>query len=253
MTCEELEQILLDLRRHRNGDGWILRVSKSALIEAHIGNCPTCATKRIEATKLEDALDQLRVATKDFQASPAVENNLLEAFRRETSKRHRSLHMVFGWRLACISTAALALIVAGVFLYARLRPNSLVTDQGNGAGHPVQILTPSVPRFSDSRAEAFDKQPSAENDRRRSAQTIAKMSKAIAESSARHMAIPAADLSLNGGGSVVRVTLPLSSLLAMGVPVHPETTDPRVMADVTLDPFGAVVGVRLVDEESKAN
>ena len=86
MTCEEFDQILFDLRHHRNGDGWMLRVSKSALIEAHIGDCPACATKMKETTKLEDALDQLRVASKHFQTPPAVEKNLLEAFRRETSK-----------------------------------------------------------------------------------------------------------------------------------------------------------------------
>jgi hypothetical protein len=253
MTCEDFEQILVDLRHHGNGDGWILKLSKSALIEAHIGNCPACATKMMETTKLEDALDQLRVATQHLQASAAVEKNLLEAFRRETSKRHGSLHTVFGRRLAWLSTAALALIVAGVFFYARMRPSSLVTDQGNGAGEKVQVVTPSLPSFSVSGAEAFDKQPRAENDSRRAVHRVAKLRKSILESRARQIAIPAEDLSMNGGGTVVRVTLPLSSLLAMGVPVHPEASDPRVMADVTLDPFGAVVGVRLVDEQSKAN
>jgi hypothetical protein len=253
MTCEEFEQILLDFRYHTNSDGWILRVSKSALIEAHIANCPACATKMMETTKLEDALDQLRVATEHFQTSPEVEKNLLEAFRRETSERRRSFHMMFGRRLAWLPTAALALIVGGVFLYARLRPSSLVTDQGNGTGHRVRILTPFPPRFSVSGTEAFDNQPRAENDSRRAVHRAAKLRKSILESSARRIAIPEEDLSMNGGGSVVRVTLPLSSLLAMGVPVHPEASDPRVMADVTLDPFGAVVGVRLVDEQSKAN
>jgi hypothetical protein len=61
------------------------------------------------------------------------------------------------------------------------------------------------------------------------------------------------ELSLNGGGSVIRVTLPLSSLIAMGVPVHPDTSDPRVTADVMMDPFGAVVGIRLVEANTRVN
>jgi hypothetical protein len=249
MTCEEWEQILLDMRHRMNGDGWMWKVTRSVLIKAHIENCPACTTKMIETTKLNNALDQLRVATKHFQASPAVEKHLLEAFRRETSGRHHSLHMGFGLRLARLSTAALALIVAGILLYPRLRPTPLVTDQGNGAGDKVRTVTPSVPELSIN----LNNQPRTEDDRRSSGHRIAKVRKSKAEASAKQMAIPAEDLSLNGGGSIVRVTLPLSGLLAMGVPVHPEASDPRVTADVTLDPFGAVVGVHLVDAESKAN
>jgi hypothetical protein len=61
------------------------------------------------------------------------------------------------------------------------------------------------------------------------------------------------ELSLNGGGSIVRVTLPLSGLVAMGIPVHPDASDPRVTADVMMDPFGAVVGIRLVEANTRVN
>ena len=61
------------------------------------------------------------------------------------------------------------------------------------------------------------------------------------------------DLALNGGSSIVRVTLPLSSLVAMGIPVHPDASDPRVTADVLMDPFGAVVRIRLVEASTKVN
>jgi hypothetical protein len=108
--------MLLDLRHRTNDDSWILRGSKSALIDAYIGNCAACVMKMIETTKLEDALDRLRVATKHLQASPAVEMNLLEAFHREVSGRHRSLRMEFAWRLASLSAATLVLIVAGIVL-----------------------------------------------------------------------------------------------------------------------------------------
>jgi hypothetical protein len=49
------------------------------------------------------------------------------------------------------------------------------------------------------------------------------------------------------------VTVPLSSLVAMGVPVHPEVSDGRVTADVMMDPFGAVVAVHLVEVRPTAN
>jgi hypothetical protein len=61
------------------------------------------------------------------------------------------------------------------------------------------------------------------------------------------------EFSLNGGGSIVRVTLPMSSLTAMGLPVHPDLSDPRVTADVWIDPFGDVMRVRLVGENRRPN
>jgi hypothetical protein len=58
------------------------------------------------------------------------------------------------------------------------------------------------------------------------------------------------DLSLNGGSNVVRMTLPLSSLVAMGVPVRPDVSERWVTADVMRDPFGAVVAIHIVEGKS---
>jgi hypothetical protein len=72
--------------------------------------------------------------------------------------------------------------------------------------------------------------------------------------SALSVPLPVNDfLSLNGGGSVVRVTLPLASLVAMGVPLYPEVSDRRITADVARDPFGAVVAIHLVETRSSTN
>jgi hypothetical protein len=92
-----------------------------------------------------------------------------------------------------------------------------------------------------------------ENHNHGSAQRVWKVRRSIAESGVGQIAVPAADLSLNGGGSIIRVTLPLSGLQVMGVPVDSEASDPLVMADLTLDPFGGIVGFRLVEAVSKAN
>ncbi|HMJ23143.1 MAG TPA: hypothetical protein VK513_14605 [Terriglobales bacterium] len=70
----------------------------------------------------------------------------------------------------------------------------------------------------------------------------------------RRFPLPVGDqLSLNGGSRVVRVRLSLSSLVAVGVPVSPDVSDRRVTADVMMDPFGAVVAIRLVQVETSMN
>ena len=253
MTCEECEQILLDSRHQTNGDGWMLRVSKAALIQPHIENCPACATKMTETRRLEDGLDQLRVATKQVQASPQIEKNLLDAFRQEKASRRQSLDRAFGWRRAWLCTATLVLAAAGVFLYWRLWPSPPLRHEVNRA--EARIEAPAAPAFSGAHAEAFDPNTPAraKHDIRVSNHRLTKVRRARDGSVSRRIAIPGEDLSLNGGGSIVRVTLPFSSLVAMGVPVHPDVSDSRVTADVWMDPFGAVVGIRLVQPKASAD
>ncbi|MCU1296196.1 MAG: hypothetical protein JWO91_474, partial [Acidobacteriaceae bacterium] len=48
-------------------------------------------------------------------------------------------------------------------------------------------------------------------------------------------------------------TLPSSALAALGIPVHPDLTGRRVIADVVMDSFGVVHGIRLVGSESKTD
>lgn len=255
MTCEECEQILLDSRRHRNGKGWVLRVSTATLIEAHIKNCPTCATKMTETTRLEDALDQLRVATQQFQAPPEIEKNLLDAFRQETARRQRSFDNVFAWKLAWLCTATLVVVAAGLFLYSRLRPSPSLTLEGNRPGHEARIEATPAQNFPGTATEAYapPNHATAKDDIRGSTHHIAKAQKATHESIIGRAGIPGEELSMNDGGSIVRVTLSVSSLVAMGVPVRPELSESRVTADVWMDPFGAVLGVRLVQPNPGAD
>jgi len=218
-------------------------------MNAHIENCPACATKMIETKRLEDALDQLRVATEQCQASPEIEKNLLQAFRHETAKRRQSLDRVFAWKLAWLCTATLVLVAAGMFFYSRLWPIPALSHEGNRAGNVARIEAPGAPGFSGAVAVPPNNHATAKHDTRVSAHRR----RATDESVRGRVATAGEDLSLNGGGSIVRVTLPFSSLVAMGVPVRPDISDSRVTADVWMDPFGAVVGIRLVQPKASAD
>jgi hypothetical protein len=255
MTCEECEQILLDPRHHTGGDGWMLRVARAALIQAHVENCPSCAAKMTETRTLEDGLDELRVAAKQVQASPEIEKNLLDAFRQETARRRQPLDRVFAWRLAGICTATLVLVAAGTFLYSSLWPGPPLRQAGNRAGNEARIEAQAAPGFSGAPAAAFDpdSHATAKHDIHVSTHRLRRVRRSTHEPVRRGIAIPGEDLSLNGGGSIVRVTLPFSSLVAMGVPVRPDISDSRVTADVWMDPFGAVVGIRLVEPKASAD
>lgn len=244
MTCEECEQILLD---------WMLGASRAALLQAHVQNCPACTTSMAEVAKMQGGLDDVRVSAMHMEAPAAVEKNLLAAFRRETAKRRLSVGHSFLWRPVWVALATLVLTAAGIW-YSRFRPDSLVKVESNKIGSKVVIEPPFSPGLSRSATQVQESRRSAPADGVISGGNSAKAVRRVPEPVVRPAAIPASDeLSLNGGGSIVRVTLPFSSLTAMGLPVRPDLSDTRVTADVWMDPFGAVMGIRLVPAKASTD
>jgi len=257
MTCDEFEQVLVDSSHYRSsGDGWLLRSSKAAVIQAHVENCPVCAKRMAEANRLQDALDRLRVSTVHLQAPAAVERNLLDAFRQQAARQRTSVGRASAWRFVWLSAAVLVLLAAGLRLHSSLPVKFPFKSENNSKGSKLEIQLRSSPGLSGAAKEAFHKNPgaSAENAATVSRRRVVQADEPISRRMARNASIPASDeLSLNGGGSVVRVTLPFSSLTAMGLPVRPDLSDTRVTADVWMDPFGAVVGIRLVPAGASAD
>jgi hypothetical protein len=255
MTCEEFEQIRLDSRHHVNGDGWMLRISKAALVDAHIQSCRVCATKMAETKKLEDGLEQLRLSTMHMEAPSWVEKRLLDAFRREGAQRRPSVRRAFPWRLVWVSVATFLLVAGCIVSYSRFGSDFLVKVE-SGNGDRVVIQPRFSPVVSNTAQQAIDQSRKSTSEKPRTVlrPRDAAVHKAVTEPGRNRGSSPANDvLSFNGGGSIVRVTLPFSSLIAMGVPVQPELSDSRVTADVWMDPFGAVVGVRLVAARPSAD
>lgn len=255
MRCEECERILPNLSHPTSGDGWMLRASRAALLREHIEKCSACAMKVAESTRLEDGLDQFRISMTEMQAPAAIGRKLLEAFRRETARRRSSVDSVFPWKLGWLS--AVILLAAGtVIFFSSLPPNTPAKVESSKHRNELQIHARLSPGVSGAAAEVFkqNRRTHAEEAATATPQLEKPARRPMPERVARRAPIVASDeLSLNGGGSIVRVTLPFSSLSAMGVPVRPDTPDTRVMADVWMDPFGAVVGIRLVPPRTRAN
>ena len=247
MTCEEFEDILLDSRHCVGGNGWMFRASRAELVREHVNNCPACSTKMSETTRLEGTLDQLRASTMQIEAPPSVEKKLLEAFRENAARRPSAVGFVFP-KLVWVSIAAVALVVASVFLYSKLQPYSVVLDEAKKSSSDRVIPPRLMPELSSAGVPMVSPSLNADkNSRTTTKRRFAPAHKRNTEDNRSPSIVEASNLlSLNGGGSVVRVTLPVSSLIAMGVPVRPDLSESRVTADVWMDPFGAVVGVRLV-------
>jgi hypothetical protein len=252
MTCEECEQILLDTDPAVSRKGWVPGVSVMNLAKSHAQDCPACAAKMSDVAKMKEALDQLRLSAMQVEALAAIETELLAAFRRQTARS--PVAKVFPWGLVWGSVTAALLIAAGVMLYSMLRPRSFVAVKTGGSS--TEQLAQQSRGVSGATAQPVVKShPTAKPDVTvNSAGKTTELKRATHERTWRRPRVVAGDeLSLNGGGSIVRVTLPLSGLVAMGIPVHPDASDPRVTADVMMDPFGAVVGIRLVEANTRVN
>jgi len=254
MTCEECEQILLELGNDPACEDWLPDVSVLNLAKTHAENCSACAAKMAETSKLNDCLDQLRLSDMQVEAPTRIESKLLVEFRRRTSLQSP---ITIRWRLSWASAIALTLIAGFVFYFV------------HGARSPITVQT-HIPRHLAYQPPSPPLHPSAGLDRTlignhqegadRPRSTSLKRKPQTNLTRKQHDRVwPEAlwltrdELSLNGGGDVVRVSLPLSSLVAIGVPIYPEVSDRRVIADVTRDPFGAVISIHLVESKPSTN
>jgi hypothetical protein len=264
MTCEECEQILMDGKKGAGASGWMPGVSVSNLAKAHAQSCSACAAKMCEISHLDDALHQLRISSVGMEAPATIETSLLAAFRERTRSEGSPVTRVSPWRLAWVPAAALLIVAVVVALYSAssLKKSSAhkIAPKAGGrieAEHPVQ-QSPTIASGSVVTRNRRDSVRNRLNGERTAAAGSIGVTARVNQPT-RSGGTPASsvaernDLALNGGSSIVRVTLPLSSLVAMGIPVHPDASDHRVTADVMMDPFGAVVGIRLVAANTKVD
>jgi len=255
MTCNECERILLDLMNGSSKAAGKSGRSVLTLAESHAQDCTVCAGKLSDLRLLHAALDQLRGSTKQMEAPARVETKLREAFR-EMGTRSGPRIARNPWATVWASAAALTLLVAGLSLY--LTP---------GAKAPVTVENKSVEPADRTPRKARQGQPLAPHSASRAVASVRKNGHASGKQERRpgiednlsqrvyrlggeiNQRVPAAageELSLNGGSNVIRVTVPLSSLAAIGVPMHPDMPDRQVTADVAMNPFGAIIAIRLV-------
>lgn len=255
MTCEECEQIVLDSGRGVSRKGWMLGVSMLNLAESHAQNCPSCAAKMAGIANVNKLLGQLRLSTTHLEAPAIVETNLVAEFRRRRAMRvpaFTTFHRRFVWGLA----AALIVIAAAAILYPSLRsqPPGAVRTQKIEKERPVQKLLSVSPDTTAVQAATENQRQNKRPKGMIPKGDVSDLRRPMQEGTRQPSLVPLGeDFALNGGGNIVRVSLPFSDLVAMGVPVHPDMLDRRVTADVAMDPFGAVIAVHVVERKSIAD
>jgi hypothetical protein len=252
MTCEECVEVLLDSQKCASGKNGMPGLSVLNLAKQHTENCPACGAKVSEISGMNAVLDQLRLSTVHVEVPPTIEASLLVEYRQRRASYDPSVSNIFSSRLIWGLAVAL-MLVASLVSYSVVRARSSTKAQANKTVLPTQQPpSPIDSNVSVNRSKIVNHRD-ADRPELASSKRPLRPKRSHERALAQFSAHGSDELSLNGGGNIIRVTLPLASLVAMGVPMYPEASDRRVTADVARDPFGAVIAIHLVETMPSAN
>jgi hypothetical protein len=176
----------------------------------HVRECPSCAALLERQRALAAGLKQIAAERQSLQAPPALETRLLEAFRNQTAPRRASAGRYW---LTWAAAAAAVLVVS--FFLVRGRAPQLAKPADLGLA--LMVAGPGEPGGSDS-----DFIP-------------------LPYGALETGAVPPAE-----DDDLVRVEIPRSALLALGVPLPADSGTGRVEAVVALGADGMLEGVRVL-------
>jgi len=221
-----------------------------------VTNCFTCRKNLNSFTQVNNALVLLREASASCEVPGEVERNLLFFFREHNSEllsrgTQRSWHFD-RWAFAAV------LIVAAFVSYLAIRAKSTaaMNETLSPATSAAPLHTKRLPAKASSRKPAR-KQPRTSSESNTALATNADYERhentdvreVMHASPIREdiMATSSEPTSGGEGGTVVRVTMPASSLQMIGWSVVPEVANRKVTADIVVDPYGVMQRVNLVE------
>jgi hypothetical protein len=260
MTCEEFMDAAGGLTPSQ-----LLRMrsAEDQPLVAHVGECGACREWLESHRVLGNALHALSASTAPLEASPKVEQMLLQAFRKQefapravelTQKAAKSLWTLSRFFEAGAYAAVAAALVVGVFLGARiLRDQQNKTNraplqavnapQSNKAAAAAQNsearTTAQAPQVATKAATSIAS--SAVAARKQSAQAAA--SQANSAENGGFVALMLCDpLICSGDEQVIRMELPASAVTGVD-----SSTTQTVLADVVIGDDGLIRRMRIVN------
>ena len=175
----------------------------------HLSECPACAARMSRHRELEAGFRAVAAGFRRMEAPPRVENQLRSAFRRQTGRESRV------WSRRWIPAATWAAAFAAMFALAIL----LVRErQPEAVRQPVQRTVELAAAQSPADYDGFIPLPNSAG-----------------------VATDEDDVNL------VRVEVPRSAMIALGLDVSADRAEELVEADVLLGSNGVARAVRFLD------
>jgi hypothetical protein len=256
MNCQEFELIVIDLARNR-----LVEATTSEQSMVHSETCAHCRARLAEERALITGVRAVIGEIANEGAPLHIEAALLEAFRERATTR--AAPAVFptrietGHRPRWIFGFAAVVILALVSLTAIFWRQSDSLNQKQEAGSTAP--GPSIPR-AERPEPAPEREPPSTDDACASAhkqitprhQRLRRGGARLNSSNENEVTTPffslrdGDDFDISEGGQVVRVELPGSALIAVGLPIDAVMASEPVKADVVLGYDGLARAIRFV-------
>jgi hypothetical protein len=262
MNCQGFETSVNDLARQQIMEAG---VREQALV--HSGECETCALRLKDELMLTSGLRALATEMNSFEAPERVEENLLTDFRSKSFSR-QWFHLRSPWSYLITTAAAVILIVLGIGVMRwrfASQSDEVKTTRTATAETPSQESTPVIARATPASSPEQRKSlvthpkraalvhrlvthPSNVDDRRlQTSETGSTAAKYNAEVATQFIPLGyVSPMNLQDGAQVVRVELPRSAMVSLGLPVNMDRYSERVKADVLVGVDGLARAIRFV-------
>jgi hypothetical protein len=252
MFCRDFEKIAGDLAAGR-----LMEAGERGSALRHASECSACALRLNAERTLEAGLRALAEGAEEGEAPPHLKLALRAAFDRQVkaapvpiSAPARSRNLA-RWRLAALILFAVAVAVA--LLQGAAPPNSK-RDVSGGASPAPQEQSQRRVNEPDKQEQKIETQVAKITSTKRHTGRRAATSDDVArndETVTDYIPLTyLADATAVESGTVLRVELPPSALIAVGLPAPLERTDSRVKADVVVGDDGVARAVRFVRQDS---
>ena len=239
MFCRDFEKIAGDLSAGR-----LMEAGKRELALRHASECSACALRLNAERTLEAGLRVLAEGVEEGEAPPHLKLALRAAFDRQVKAAPAPAplrNLALRW-----AAAALVLLAVALALLSRSGPPNIKKEDMSSGGNPAprSVIKP------DNQEPKIEPQVAKKIPTKRRAATVASVSRDN-ETFTEYIPLTyLADATAMESGWVLRVELPPSALIAMGLPAPADQTDSRVKADVVVSDDGVARAVRFVRQDS---
>lgn len=270
MNCQSFEDIVNELSRDRFfGETIEASLRERALV--HANECAGCAMRLQDERALSRCLDGMAMEMKALTAPARVEVELRKAFRQRSGARAQTSEISGGrWLLAAAAVLLIVFGIGGLLRYVITRPSpvtseseqavaqtspkpapaNVAVDPGNASAKPdreLAVAPENIVRHTKPYRRALRVNPPNSGRQVLAAAPTAIGNDADSEVATEFMPLGyAGPVSLQDGGQLVRVELPRSAMLSLGLPVNMDRYSQRVKADVFVGVDGLARAIRFV-------
>ncbi len=252
MNCQDFEQFVIELSRIELVDGEAVSSKNKLMALTHASACEACGARLAAERTLSRSLSVLAESTGDEQAPAQIKQSLRAAFEaRQTNAaasnvipmpvRRPLMKTPWVWTLAAAAAIALAVSI--------WRPQTSEQKNIVADASPTPTLTPRSPALKVSEPPPDAAPRLADRERAVRPKHLRRPQPTIQENQLVASYIP---LSYAAGSAtpeeslVVRVEVPRTTLIAMGLPLNAERGNEMVKADLRVGLDGVPLAIRLV-------